>query len=204
MPAPPPPPDGPPRRGSAAVDPEVTRLLGALGHDGAAEARLLPLVYDELRRLAHRQRARAAGETLNTTALVHEAFLKLAGHGPWENRRHFFCVAARAMRHVLVDYARARQAARRDVRQTARLDDALPFLADAPLFGEHRDEEVLALHDALTRLAALDERMGQVVELRYFAGFSVDETAEALALSPATVKREWATARAWLHRAMTA
>ncbi|HLT45946.1 MAG TPA: sigma-70 family RNA polymerase sigma factor [Rubricoccaceae bacterium] len=179
---------------------EVTQLLAqARAGDAGALDRLLPLVYAELRALAHRQRLRqGAAETLNTTALVHEAYEKLAHAGTaWSDRAHFFRVAARAMRQVLVDYARARTAAKRG-------GDARPLpLDEADLLPLERANEVVALDEALGRLSALDPRQGEVVELRYFVGLTIPETAEVLGLSPATVKREWTAARAWLYREMT-
>lgn len=176
---------------------DVTALLEE-ARAGRSEAlkQLFPLVYDELRALAHRQRLRqGAAETLNTTALVHDAYEKLVRTpSGWNDRAHFFRVAARAMRQVLVDYARAQQAAKRGGGHGAVPLDGLPLLS------EDRTEEVLALDEALSRLAALDARQSEVVTLRYFMGFTIPETAEILDLSPATVKREWAAARAWLHR----
>jgi RNA polymerase sigma factor (TIGR02999 family) len=186
---------------------EVTRLLAeARAGDAAALDRLLPLVYDELRALAHRQRLRQGGaETLNTTALVHEAYEKLAradaGGAGWNDRAHFFRVAARAMRQVLVDYARAQTAAKRGGEATPLPLDAAE--AAGALLPAERAAEVVALDEALGRLTALDPRQGEVVELRYFVGLTIPETADVLGLSPATVKREWTAARAWLHREMT-
>lgn len=177
---------------------ELTRLLHAsVGGDAAARDAVLALVYDELHRQARLQRHRHRSfETLNTTALVHETFLRLWGaEDPgWQDRVHFFRVAARAMRNVLVDYARRRRAAKRGggvVDLPVEAADQLP---------EIKDDEILAVHEALDRLEALDPRQGKVVELRYFVGLSVVETAEVLDISPATVKREWATARVWLQR----
>jgi RNA polymerase sigma factor (TIGR02999 family) len=186
---------------------EITQLLARAGAgDAAALDRLLPLVYDELRALARRQRLRQGGtETLNTTALVHEAYEKLARAGEqgagWNDRAHFFRVAAKAMRQVLVDYARARHTAKRGGDAPA-----LPLdLAEAAgtLLSAERADEVVALDEALDRLSALDPRQGEVVELRYFVGLTIPETADVLGLSPTTVKREWTAARAWLHREMT-
>ncbi len=175
----------------------VTALLEDVraGREEALDE-LLPLVYDELRALAHRQRLRqGAAETLNTTALVHGAYEKLVrAPGDWNDRAHFFRVAARAMRQVIVDYARAQQAAKRGGDRHAVSLDGIPLVAEA------RTEEVLALDEALSRLGALDERQSEVVTLRYFVGLTIPETAEVLGLSPATVKREWTAARAWLHR----
>ena len=179
---------------------DITALLDEV-REGRTDAldELLPLVYDELRALAHRQRLRqGAAETINTTALVHDAYEKLArADGGWNDRAHFFRVAATAMRQVIVDYARAQRAAKRGGDR-----HAVP-LDDVPLVAEHRTDEVLALDEALHRLGALDARQSEVVTLRYFVGLTIPETAEVLGLSPATVKREWATARAWLHREMS-
>ena len=182
---------------------EITRLLGrACDGDAGALGRLLPLVYDELRALAHRQRRRQGGpETLNTTALVHEAYERLArAGGDWNDRVHFFRVAARVMRGVLVDYARAQAAEKRGgPRRALPLDEARAALTGAAV----RADEVLAVDEALTRLEAFDERQARVVECRYFAGLSIPETAAVLGISPATVDREWAVARAWLFRALS-
>ena len=185
----------------AASSSDVTRLLEQ-ARAGEAEVldALLPLIYDELRRLAHAQRHRLRPhETLNTTALVHEAYLKLAGNEglSWQNRIHFFRVAARAMRDIVVDYARRQQAAKRGGSTPDR------SLSDLPPLPDVQAEEVLGLHEALSRLEAFDERQARVVELRYFVGLSIEETAEVLDVSPATVKRDWTTARAWLFRAMS-
>ncbi|MFQ5570068.1 MAG: ECF-type sigma factor [Rhodothermales bacterium] len=180
---------------------DVTYLLAQLsnGHEEALD-RLLPLIYDELRRLAHRQRLRQhAHETLNTTALVHEAFLKLAGKddASWKSRAHFFRIAARAMRDVLVDYARRQRAAKRG---GDRPDHSLDDIGELP---EVRAEEVLGIHEALHRLEALDPRQCRIVELRYFVGLTIPETADVLGISAATVKRDWVAARAWLQREIT-
>ncbi len=178
---------------------DVTHLLRAWRHgDEGALERLLPVVYTELRRIAHaRMRAESpADQTLQTTALVHEAYLRLVEGAdvPWKNRVHFYAVSARLMRRVLIDHARERQAQKR-----GGTDRAIPFgdwLGAVPA----RDEDLLALDEALERLSKTDARMGQVVELRYFAGLNTDETAEALGVSSKTVKRDWQVARAWLHR----
>jgi RNA polymerase sigma factor (TIGR02999 family) len=165
--------------------------------DEEALPRLFSRVYDELRGLAHRHRRRSDGyETLDTTALVHEAFLKLTGleNPTWADRAHFFRVASRAMRSVLVDYARRKQAAKR---AGDRAPVAIEEVEEIPLV---RNREVLGVHEALERLAAIDPRQAEVVELRYFVGLNVPETAEVLGLSPATVKRDWVSARAWLLR----
>lgn len=177
----------------------VTELLVAARHgDLAAFDELFPLVYDVLRRLAHRRLAgERADHTLATTELVHEAYLKLVrlDRIEWQNRAHFLAVAARAMRNILVDYALRRKTEKRGgalVRVT--LEDHLA-IEEA---GSQSD--VLAVHAALERLERIDERQGRVVECRFFAGMSIEETAEALGVSPASVKRDWALARAWLNR----
>lgn len=176
---------------------DITQLLDQVrnGEAGALD-RLLPLVYEQLRLLAHRQRVRpGAADTLNTTALVHEAYEKLAGRGGgWNDREHFFRVAAKAMRSIQVDYARNQLAAKR-----AGGTYALP-LDESGLMAVEQPGELLALDEALSRLTALDARQGEVVELRYFIGLTIPETADVLGISSATVKREWTSARAWLHR----
>ena len=161
---------------------------------------LFPLVYAELRRIAAREmRREKPGRTLQTTALVHEAYLRLLKDASlsFENRAHFLGIAARAMREILIEHARARSARKRGggaVRLT--LDDLTAAVPSPSI-------DVLALDEALQRLARLDERHARVVELRYFGGLSVEETAAALELSPATVKRDWTLARAWLFRELT-
>ncbi|MFZ0390411.1 MAG: sigma-70 family RNA polymerase sigma factor [Calditrichia bacterium] len=159
---------------------------------------LLPLVYQELHTIAHRQiQGEYRKHTLNTTALVHEAYLKLKSQPDvqWQNPSHFFAIAARAMRCILVDYARARKAAKRGggIRNLT-LNTRIHAL-DNEFAGE-----ILALDEALTRLSGLDPRKGQVVEYRFFCGLTVDETARLMELSPASIKREWKMARAWLYR----
>ena len=177
---------------------EVTQLLiDWRDGDKSALDKLMLLVYDELHELARRYMKGERGDhTLQTTALVNEAYLKLVGQqsSDWQNRAHFFGVAAQVMRHLLIDHARSRRYARRGgstVRIT--LDDAI---AAAP--GESID--LLALNEALDRLDAIDERKRRIVELRYFGGLSVEETAEVLGLSVITIKREWLKAKAWLYR----
>jgi RNA polymerase sigma-70 factor (ECF subfamily) len=177
---------------------EVTQLLvDWRGGDHSALDRLMLLVYDELHALARRYMKRERGDhTLQTTALVNEAYLKLVGrHSPdWQNRAHFFGVAAQVMRHLLIDHARSRRYARRGgstVRIT--LDENV---AASP--GESVD--LLALNEVLDRLDAIDERKRRIVELRYFGGLSVEETAEVLGLSAITIKREWLKSKAWLYR----
>ena len=178
---------------------EVTRLLTrAREGDPDALDELLPLVYDELRALAHRVRMQRGGsETLNTTALVHEAYEKFVhAESTWEDRAHFFRVAARAMRQILMNYAQAQQTAKRGGGQAA-----LP-LDEHRLVPPEKAGSLLALDEALTRLTALDARRAEIVELRYFVGLTIPETAEVLGVSPNTVKRDWAAARAWLHDAI--
>ncbi len=180
---------------------QITDLLTAWRKgDESALNSIVPLVYEELRLLARRQlRGERIGHTLQPTALVHEAFARLVDQSQveWQCRSHFLAVAAKTMRRVLVDYSRRRFAARRGgqgIRIT--LDDSVAV-------AERQNVDVIALDDALNGLSRLDTRQGRIVELRYFAGLSIAETAEALGVSPATVKREWAVARAWLYRAMT-
>jgi RNA polymerase sigma factor (TIGR02999 family) len=176
---------------------DVTVLLAEM-RSGSSDAleRLIPLVYQELKRLAayflHNERQ---GHTLQPTALVHEAYLKLAGQtGGWQNRAHFMAVAAQAMRRILVDYARQRVAAKRGG------GEAPVELGTSEISGGFEQlEETLAVDEALARLAALDAQQARVVEMRYFGGMTVEETAEALAIAPRTVKREWAMAKAWLR-----
>jgi RNA polymerase sigma-70 factor, ECF subfamily len=180
-------------------EPQVTQLLRAWrSGDNRAGEQLLPVVYAELhRRAAAAMRREVDGHTLQPTALVHEAYMKLVGqkHADWQNRSQFYGVAAQLMRRILIDHAREHLAAKRG-------GGARPVTLSGVDVPNDSDEavDVLALHEALERLSALDERQGKVVELRYFGGLSVEETAEALEISPATVKREWATARAWLKR----
>ncbi len=176
---------------------EVTQLLVAWSNgDRGALEKLMPLVYDELRRLARRYMNREpAGHTLQTTALVNEAYLRLIEQKEvkWQNRAHFFAISAQLMRRILVSMARARQADKRggEARQVS-LDEAM-------VFSEERAAELVALDDAMNELAALDPRRSRVVELRYFGGLSVEETAEVLQVSPDTVMREWKRAKAWLY-----
>jgi RNA polymerase sigma-70 factor, ECF subfamily len=176
---------------------DVTRLLADWSQGSeAARDRLLPVVYEELHRIARRQMmAERPGHTLQPTALVHEAYLRLVGQSrtTWKNRAQFFGVAANMMRRILVDYARRRASAKRQA------EAAKAPLEDAEMLSDERARELVALDDALTELAGLDPELAHLVELRYFAGMTIEETAEALQLSPASVKREWATAKAWLH-----
>jgi RNA polymerase sigma factor (TIGR02999 family) len=176
---------------------EVTRLLGELSRGRReVEADLIPLIYHELRRLAAAQMKRErSGHTLQPTALVHEAYLRLAGqHADWQNRAHFFAVAAQAMRRVLLDHARQHHAGKRGSQgQRITLEEGLAVTSD-PL------DEVLAVDECVTRLAAIDPRQARLVELRFFAGLSVEESAQALGISEITAKRDWASAKAWLSR----
>ncbi len=178
----------------------VTLLLDRVARgDEAAADRLIPLVYDELRALAGAQLAREAdqgGVTLSPTALVHEAYVKLVGGtaGTFENRRHFFGSAARAMRQVLVDRARRHG----DLKHGGRV--ARAALDEERLAAEPEAQETIALDRALTALEAKDPRQAEIVLLRFFAGLSIEQTAGAMGLSPATIKNEWAYARAWLRR----
>ncbi len=180
---------------------EVSRLLHAWGNgDQTALDELMPLVYEELRRMARRQMDRQnPGHTLQTTALIHEAYLRLVDQKDvqWQNRAHFFAVAATAMRQILVDYARARHAAKRGGAMRA------VSLDEAAVASDERAAELVALDDALKSLAAVDRRKCQVVELRYFGGLSVEETAEVLKVSRETVARDWRLARTWLLRELS-
>ena len=172
-------------------------------------ASLMPAVYAELRRIAARYIGRERpGQTLQATALVNEAFVRLAAERPreFQNRTHFVAIAALSMRQVLVQRARARHAIKRGgAPARVTLDEAFPADADSSgaAFGAARDAELLALDEALSRLGQFDPELARLVELRYFGGLTVEETAEALGSSPATVKRQWAVARAWLKRALT-
>jgi RNA polymerase sigma factor (TIGR02999 family) len=183
----------------ARVQPaDLTRLLERWGDgDRAAMAELIPIVYGELRAMARRYlRGERPEHTIQSTALVHEAYLRLEKvHGvQWRSRAQFFAIAAQVMRHILVDHARARRAAKRAA-DLVPLDDALTVPAPDDL-------DLMALDRALTRLAAIDERKAKIVELRYFCGLSIDETADLADCSPTTVKREWTIAKAWLYRDM--
>ena len=158
----------------------------------------MPLVYNELRRLAnHYLQRERSDHTLQSTALVHEAYLRLAGpNAPqWQNRAHFFGIAARVMRQILVEYARAHGAAKRGGTGVYKitLDDALELPSQS-------DVDVVALDDALNRLSDMDPQQSRIIELRFFAGLTIEDTSEVLGISPATVKRDWTSARAWLHR----
>jgi RNA polymerase sigma factor (TIGR02999 family) len=180
----------------------VTQLLGQWsGGDGEALDELMPLVYDELRRMAHRHMANERGDhTLQPTALVNEAFLRMKDGvaANWQNRAQFFAVAAQMMRHILVDYARRHTRAKRGGgAHQVTLDDAM-------LVSKDTSDELLALDDALQKLEQFDKRKSQVATMRFFAGLSVAETAEALGISTETVTRDWRLARAWLRNALNA
>ena len=179
----------------------ITELLVGYGRgDKEALDQLMPIVYEELRRQAARYlRKERPGHTLQTTALIHEAYVRLVDqrHVQWQNRAHFFGIAAQLMRRILVDHARTKQRVKRggsDIRVS--LD-----VADVAVKGQ--DLDVVALDEALQHLAAIDEQQARVVELRFFSGLSVEETAEVMGISPATVKRDWSMAKAWLHRELT-
>jgi RNA polymerase sigma factor (TIGR02999 family) len=186
---------------SAKLNPgELTQLLIAWSQgDVRALEQLTPLVYAELRKIAHRYMNRErAGHTLQTTAVVHEAFLRLLGNPQenWQNRSHFYAIAAQMMRRILVDYARANLRAKRGG-ETIRV--ALEDI-DAPVTEPALDPDLIALDDALEKLAEIDPRRGRVVELRFFGGLSVEETAHVLQVAPDTVVRDWRVAKAWLFR----
>lgn len=176
----------------------VTQMLHDWS-DGDREAldKLVPIVYEELRRQAARYlRRERPGHTLQTTALIHEAYIRLIDQKNvhWQNRAHFYAIAARLMRRILVDHARSRRAAKR-----GGSDIKLP-LEDAMIASEGREVDLVALDEALERLAAIDPQQSRVVELRFFSGMSVEETAEVLGVSTRTVKRDWNVAKAWLRR----
>lgn len=180
---------------------EVTQLLVAWSNgDSAARDALMPLVHDELRRLAHRYMGRERPDhTLQTSALVNEAFIRLIDQKDvhWQNRAHFFGIAAQMMRRILVDYARKRGVAKRGGNpQCVPLDQVM-------IVSPERAAEIVALDDALNRLAELDQRKSQIIELRFFGGLSIEETAEVLGVSPGTVMRDWTFAKAWLRREIT-
>jgi len=179
----------------------VNRLLVAWG-DGNQQAleELLPLIYTELRRLAHNFLYRERpGHTLQTTALVHEAYLKLIDQrdARWQNRAHFFAIAAQAMRRILIDSARRHAAEKRGGQQEKISLDEAPVLSLEP------DNNLLELDEALTRLNEIDQQQSRIVELRYFGGLTIEETAEVIGTSTATVKREWSMARAWLYQELS-
>lgn len=192
----------PPRAMMTLSTPGLTELLTNWQQgDQTALNKLTPLVYDELRRIAHRyvQRERN-GQTLGTTALVNEAYLRLCRQKKiaWQNRSHFFAVTAQVMRHILIDHARRRQYVKHGG-QTQRVS-----LAEAELMSDERARELVALDEALDELAKLDLRKSRVVELRYFGGLGLEETADVLKVSVMTVRRDWRAAKAWLYRRMKA
>jgi RNA polymerase sigma factor (TIGR02999 family) len=180
---------------------EVTQLLVSWSNgDESALERLMPLVHKELHRLAKSyMRRERPGHTLQTTALINEAFVRLVDwkNVQWQNRSHFFAVAAQMMRRILVDFARSRPLPKRD--GGARLAE----LDEAALLTDERETDLVALDEALTALAKIDARKSQIVEMKFFGGLSVEETAEVLKLSPVTVMREWSKAKAWLYRELS-
>lgn len=179
---------------------EVTRLLLNWSNgDRAALDKLVPLVYDELRRLAHHYMLQErAGHTLQTTALVNEAYVRLIDQNSvhWQGRAHFFAIAAKMMRRILVDYARSRRYAKRggDARQVS--------FDEAAIVSREKGAELMAVDEALDDLTKHDVRKGQIVELRFFGGLNIEETAEVMEISPTTVQREWRSAKAWLYQAI--
>jgi RNA polymerase sigma-70 factor, ECF subfamily len=179
---------------------EVTQLLQDIGRDGGnsreALDALLPIVYDELHRLAASFLNREKAVSIQTTELVHEAYFKLTDQRSvdWENRGQFFAIAAQAMRRLLIDAARQRQSLKHGVKKVS--------LDDAPTIPVEEDQNLIELDDALTELEKFDQLQSRIVELRYFSGLTIDETAEVLRISPTTVKREWAIARTWLYNRM--
>jgi RNA polymerase sigma factor (TIGR02999 family) len=185
----------------ASTPQEITQLLLAWNQgDEGARDRLIPVVYDELRRVARGYlRRERANHTLQPTALVHETFLRLVDQRSvhWQGRAHFFGIAARLMRQILVNHARTRQAAKRggSAQQVS--------LADLGALAGHAELDLVSLDEALQQLEKLDPRQGRIVELRFFSGLTFEEVAEVMSLSLATVKREWTTARAWLRRALS-
>jgi len=182
----------------SVVSSEVTGLLEDWKQgDAAALQKLTPLIYDQLRRIAHRYAQRERnGNTLQTTALINEAYLRLAGgeKHDWQNRSHFFAVTAQVMRHILIDHARRRRFAKHggELQQVP--------IEEASLMAAERAAELIALDEALAEFALLDSRKARVVELRYFAGLSLEETADAVGVSLMTVRRDWQAAKAWLYR----
>ena len=179
---------------------EITGLLAAWGRgERAALDKLTPLVYAEMSRIARRQMSRERdGHTLQATALVNEAFIRLSGqeHHSWQDRAHFYAVCAQVMRHILIDHARAQQ---RDKRGGGAVQVSLD---EAALLAGGEASDLLALDEALRALEVYDPQKGRIVELRYFAGLGIEETAEVLRISPTTVRREWRRAKAWLYRAL--
>jgi RNA polymerase sigma factor (TIGR02999 family) len=190
---------------NAAAGQEITGLLKAWGSgQSSALDRLIPLVYRELKRMARRSMRRSDSGTIQATAVVHEAYLRLVDLSSveWQDRAHFYAVSARIMRGILVDAARARGAQKRGG-LFRRVDPSTNFdLDQVPDLGSGRAAEILAINEALDRLAELDLRQVQVVEMRFFGGLSVEETAEVLKISPQSVMRDWKLAKAWLRREM--
>jgi len=185
---------------SASPNSVTEMLLAWREGDEAARDELLTVVYQELHRLAHHYMKRESpGHTLQTSALVNEAYVRLVDQNnvQWQNRAHFYGIAAQMMRRILVDYARNRRYAKRGGgAQKVSLNEAL-------IVSDERSEEVVGVHEALEQLALFDPRKSQIVELRFFAGLSIEETAEVLDVSPGTVMRDWTLAKAWLRREMT-
>jgi RNA polymerase sigma factor (TIGR02999 family) len=185
-------------KNSGSFRPVSELLVRWRGGDQAALDALLPLVYDELRRLAsHYLKAERPDHTLQSTALVHEAYLRFAAQKSLQlqDRAHFFDIAAHLMREILVDHARGRRAAKRDFGYKITLDESVAASREQNL-------DVLALDEALNQLMRRDPQQGRIVEMRFFGGLSIEETSQVLGISPATVKRDWVLARAWLHREM--
>jgi RNA polymerase sigma factor (TIGR02999 family) len=181
---------------------EISRLLHAWsGGDRNALDDLLPLVYDELHRQAHRfLRRERQNHTLQTTALIHEAYLKLVEQNRvnWQNREHFFAISANVMRRILVNWANARQRKKRGgTAENVGMDESMLIVAT------QNDVDLLGLDEALTRLGRMDKQQEQIVELRYFSGLTIEETADVLGVSPATIKRDWRMTKAWLHRELS-
>ena len=192
------------RSASNPTSEEITVILRELNADTSRDAldALLPLVYDELHRQAHRYlRGERSNHTLQTTALINEAYLRLIGQKSveWQNRAHFFGLAANMMRRILVDYAKTKQRVKRGgADENLPLENALSIAAETT--NEAVKIDLIALDSALDKLAAKDERLARIVELRYFSGLTVEETAEVLKISTMTVKRDWNVAKAWLHK----
>lgn len=190
--------------GSNPNSEEITVMLRNLNADTSRDVldALLPLVYDELHRQAHRYlRGERSNHTLQTTALINEAYLRLVGQNSveWQNRAHFFALAANMMRRILVDYAKTKHRVKRGGSdEDLSLEDALSVAAETT--SEAVKLDLIALDTALDKLAAKDERLARIVELRYFSGLTVEETAEVLSISTMTVKRDWNVAKAWLHK----
>jgi RNA polymerase sigma factor (TIGR02999 family) len=186
---------------AVATQSQLTNLLDDWKQgDPSALEKLTPLIYDELRRIAHRYaRHERNGHTLQTTALINEAYVRLAGNESpdWQNRQHFFAVTAQVMRHILIDHARRRRALKHGG------DGQQVSLSEAEAMTNERAAELIALDEALEELAAFDPRKSEVVQLRYFGGLSLEETAEALGVSLMTVRRDWRAAKAWLYKKMT-